>query len=276
MKDSHLNINLLTASDIITIHNRLTIDAIESDDPISPPGVKNHNLLESAVARQQTGFGGVLKYNNPISNAATLCYGICCNHALHNGNKRTALLALFCHLDKNGITFNEKANRKDLFNFMLNIASHNLISKKKKKKTHSTSDMEIDAMSHWINRRTRKIKKPERMLTYPKLEKLLKTHDIFFENSKGNYVDVIQYTTIEKKKSFFSLKKEKIRTGKKIANIPYFPTRTVGKKLIKSIRKKANLTHVEGVDSVLFYGDERTPDDFILKYKGLLNKLAKT
>lgn len=275
--DGYLNINTLSVNDIVDIHTKLTLDALQSDDPISPPGVKDPDLLESAIARQLTGYGNTLKYDTPVSNAATLCYGICCNHALYNGNKRTALVALFCHLDKNGLTFNDKASQDDLFKFMLKVASHSIIKKNKVKNNITTniSDLEVKAMGDWINKRTRRINKSERMLTYPKLERLLKNHDIFFENNKGNYVDVIQYKTIEVKRGFFS-KKEKKRTGEKIANIPYFPGRTVGKTLIKSIRSKAGLTHSQGCDSVLFYGDQRTPDDFITKYKGLLNKLAKT
>ncbi|EKO3782299.1 hypothetical protein V9R59_000615 [Vibrio harveyi] len=75
-------------------------------------------------------------------------------------------------------------------------------------------------------------------------------------------------------------KKDRIvEDTRKIANIPYFPNRTVGKTLVKSIRKQANLTHLThhyGVDSSIFYGQEATPDDFIQKYKGVLSKLAKT
>ncbi|ELC3157915.1 hypothetical protein ACP6H7_23580 [Vibrio harveyi] len=72
-------------------------------------------------------------------------------------------------------------------------------------------------------------------------------------------------------------KKDRIvEDTRKIANIPYFPNRTVGKTLVKSIRKQANLTHHYGVDSSIFYGQEATPDDFIQKYKGVLSKLAKT
>lgn len=94
------------------------------------------------------------------------------------------------------------------------------------------------------------------------------------ENNKNNYADVVKYTTRTKRKGIFG--KEQVREGCKIANIPYWPGRTVGKGLIKSIRKKAKLTHNDGVDSALFYGKESTPDDFIQKNKKVLSKLAKT
>ncbi|WP_460997364.1 type II toxin-antitoxin system death-on-curing family toxin [Simiduia litorea] len=268
------NIEFLTKDDIIEIHSRLVEDAANSDDPISPPGIKNEGLLESAVSRQQAGFGGQLKYDNPISNAATLCYGICCNHPLHNGNKRTALVSLLCHLDKNGLTFNNRTNQDNLYSFMLNVAAHKVAAKRHRRKMHDQSDAEVESMSEWIRKRTRRIEKGERSVSYPELEKILREHDVYFENQKNNYVDVVKYTTERRRKGLFG--RENVRVGEKVANIPYWPGRTVGKNLVKSIRKQAGLTHKDGVDSALFYGAATPPDDFIQKYKKVLNKLAKT
>ncbi len=267
-------IEMISMDDVIYIHERLVVDAQESDDPISPPGVKDHGLLESAISRQHAGYDGQLKYDDPIANAATLCYGICCNHALHNGNKRTALVSMLCHLDKNGYTFNNRTNQQDLYSFMINVARHSLVNKKKLKKTTDISDLEVTAMTQWISKRSRRIEKGERTLSYSDLEKLLRQHDIYFENHKNNYVDVIKYSTQKQRTSWFTSKE--IQISEKIANIPYWPGRTVGKGLIKSIRQKAKLTADDGFDSALFYGTETTPDDFVQKYKKVLRMLAKT
>jgi prophage maintenance system killer protein len=91
----------LTAEDVLTIHEYLINDFAATSDPISPPGVRSVALLESAVGRQHTGTGSTLKYPDPIDNAATLLYGVCLDHPFHNGNKRTALVAMLVHLDKN-------------------------------------------------------------------------------------------------------------------------------------------------------------------------------
>lgn len=230
--------------------------------------------MHSAVSRQFSGFGGYLKYNEPILNAASLCYGICCNHPLHNGNKRTALVSLLCHLDKNNITFTDRATQDDLYKFMVNVAGHNLVSKKKKKGVHDQSDLEVAEMTDWIKRRTRKLDKGERLLSYNEFEKLLKQYDVHFENVKNNYVDVVKYVLEKRRTSWFT--HEQVRVGIKVANIPYWPGRTVGRNLVKSVRQKCSLTHADGVDSSLFYGNEITPDDFIQKYKKTLSKLAKT
>jgi len=77
-------------------------DFAGTGDPIAPPGVRSMTLLESAVSRQHTALGGRLKYADPVSSAATLLYGICSDHPFHNGNKRTALVAMLVHLDDTG------------------------------------------------------------------------------------------------------------------------------------------------------------------------------
>ncbi|WP_085909079.1 type II toxin-antitoxin system death-on-curing family toxin [Kiloniella majae] len=269
-----LGFETLNKSDIINIHEKLVLDAINSNDPISPPGVRDEGLLESAIQRQFSGYGSKYKYDNPILNSVSLCYGICCNHSLHNGNKRTALVALLCHLDKNGYTFNEGTDQKHLYTFMVNVAGHKMVYKKKKKKTHDQSDSEIEVMEEWVRKRTRRIKKGEKSISYQELEKLLRQHDIYFENHKNNKVDLIKRTTKTVEKRIF--RNKTIDVIKKVANIPYWPGRSVGKKLITSIRKQAALTHKDGVDSTLFYGDETLPDDFIQKYKNTLSRLAKT
>ena len=265
----------LSVEEVAAIHDRLTEDAANSDDPISPAGIKNEGMLHSAVARQQAGYGSVLKYSNQISNAASLCYGICGNHPFHNGNKRTALVSLLSHLDKNGYTFKTGTNQNILYSFLLSVAGHTIVPKKKIK-GHDQSDLEVAAMADWIRKRTRRIEKGERSLSYPEFEKILKNHGVYFENHKNNYVDVVMYRMERRKKGWFGLGSEEVEVREKVANIPYWPGRPVGKKLVKSVRKQAELTHADGVDSALFYGTETPPDEFIQKYRKVLSKLAKT
>lgn len=265
----------LIKSEVIEIHDRLTLDAANSEDPISPPGIRDHGLLESAIQRQNVGFGERLKYDDPISNAATLCYGICCNHALHNGNKRTALVSLMCHLDKNGYTFTDRASQDVLYSFMLKVAGHKFYTKKDKAKGVDQSDAEVKAMTDWIRRKTRRIQKSERSLSFGEFERILRDFGIYFENPKNSTVDLVRYKEVTKKGKFWQAPKTET-VKEKVANIPYFPNRTVGKKLVRSVRRQANLAHEDGVDSTLFYGNETPPDEFIQKYKSVLRRLAKT
>jgi len=264
-------IETLTLEEVEGIHETLTADFLNSKDPISPPGIRDIGLLESAVSRQRTGYGDYLKYKTPLSSAATLCYGICCNHSLHNGNKRTALVAMLCHLDKNGLTCNERADQNQMYNFIINVAKHKFIPKNA---VGDTSDLEIEAMAKWLKSKTRKIQKAERIVTFKELEKRLKNFDVVFEKDNGNYVDLYRMVDVKKRKGLFG--SQIVKEKKFIANIPYFKNRHVGKKVIRTIRKNGNLMPQDGVDSDLFYGDETTADEFIMKYKSTLKRLAKT
>ena len=61
-------------------------------------GVKNRNLLGSAVYRQVVSFGGRTKYIDNVDICSTLFYGLVKNHAFHDGNKRVSLLVLLYQL----------------------------------------------------------------------------------------------------------------------------------------------------------------------------------
>src|SRR4030095_6384084 len=93
----------LSTTEVRGIYYVVVRDFAESGDPVSPIGVKCSNTLESTVARQNTGYGEYQKYGTALLSAATLTYGICCNHPFHNGNKRTALVSMLCHLDRNNL-----------------------------------------------------------------------------------------------------------------------------------------------------------------------------
>lgn len=57
-----MNSGMLSAEDVLKIHEVLVRDFASSSDPISPPGVRSMALLESAVGRQWTSLGAVLKH----------------------------------------------------------------------------------------------------------------------------------------------------------------------------------------------------------------------
>ena len=64
--------------------------------------VRDYGLLSSAVARPMSGFGGHDVYPDVWTKAVALGEGIARNHALLDGNKRTAFLAIITFLDVNG------------------------------------------------------------------------------------------------------------------------------------------------------------------------------
>lgn len=64
-------------------------------------GLRDLGLVESAVARPQSTFGGVYLYNSLFDKAAALLQSLLKNHPFIDGNKRTALTSAGLFLKKN-------------------------------------------------------------------------------------------------------------------------------------------------------------------------------
>ncbi len=68
-----------------------------------PPAVRDIGLLSSAAARPATVAFGVEAYEDVWSKAAALLQSLAGNHALLDGNKRLAWVAMRVFLDLNGV-----------------------------------------------------------------------------------------------------------------------------------------------------------------------------
>jgi death on curing protein len=66
-------------------------------------GVRDENLLASAVLAPQSTFDGKSPYRDLIEIAAAYLFYICKNHPFLDGNKRTAMMAAIVFLRINGI-----------------------------------------------------------------------------------------------------------------------------------------------------------------------------
>jgi death on curing protein len=83
----------LTLSELMYVAER----TLGSDVP-----VRDHGLLESALARPQATAFGVDAYASLEEKAAALLHSLARNHALVDGNKRLALAATIAFLGLNG------------------------------------------------------------------------------------------------------------------------------------------------------------------------------
>jgi death-on-curing protein len=72
------------------------------------PGIRDEALLESAVAAPQATMLGKPRISAPVEIAAAYLFYICRNHALIDGNKRTALAACLVFLETNELLPNVK------------------------------------------------------------------------------------------------------------------------------------------------------------------------
>jgi len=66
-------------------------------------GVRDENLLASAVLTPQSSFGGKSPFADIVEIAAAYLFYICKNHPFVDGNKRTAMMAAIVFLRLNGI-----------------------------------------------------------------------------------------------------------------------------------------------------------------------------
>jgi len=72
-------------------------------DPVFPAEYRDHRLVESAANRPFQSAFGQDAYPTLVEKAAALFHSLIANHCFHNGNKRTAVMALDCFLLANDI-----------------------------------------------------------------------------------------------------------------------------------------------------------------------------
>ncbi|MCL2621618.1 MAG: type II toxin-antitoxin system death-on-curing family toxin [Firmicutes bacterium] len=84
-------------------------------------GIRDMNLLDSALESAFATFDGIDLYPTKEEKAAKLGYGIISNHAFLDGNKRTGMYTLISFLEVNGITFN--ATNDEVFKMGVAIAA---------------------------------------------------------------------------------------------------------------------------------------------------------
>ena len=251
----------------MAVHNYLVLEFVGTQDPMSPPGVRDENLLASAVARQHVGFDGTLKYATPCLSAATLMFGICNNHPFYNGNKRTALVAGLTHLDRNGLVL-DSVTRKELYELMLSIARHTMsgLTQRDVGSKLDFWDMEVWAIAGWLEENVRKITKGERVITYGQLYRILEKFGYRMGNKYHNKMEVLR----SRKRLLGSVKFECVY---KIACPGNALTVSINE--IKQIREHLELRESDGVDSTSFYDTQAVIDSFVHQHRMVLRSLAK-
>ncbi|MFA5072346.1 MAG: type II toxin-antitoxin system death-on-curing family toxin [Nitrospirota bacterium] len=112
------DIIFLTLSEVVDIHN----DQIAQYG--GTEGVRDINLLSSALAMPLASFSDTYLHANIYEMAAAYAFHICQNHPFVDGNKRTALVSALIFLDMNGINIPDSSGR--LYDSMMSLASGSL------------------------------------------------------------------------------------------------------------------------------------------------------
>lgn len=84
------------------IHDDLVSAVWPGVDPVASGEYRDLRLLESAAGRPFQTMGGVDLYQGIFEKGAALFHSLIANHPFHNGNKRTAVLAVDLFFSANG------------------------------------------------------------------------------------------------------------------------------------------------------------------------------
>ena len=108
----------LSKEQILMLHSQLIEEYGGSD------GVRDYNLLNSALENPFQSFGGEELYPTLQAKAARLGYGLIKNHCMIDGNKRIGTHAMLVFLAINGIELDY--TQKELYETILDIADGSL------------------------------------------------------------------------------------------------------------------------------------------------------
>lgn len=134
-RESLIEISHLTVDEVLYIHEKMIEEFGGSY------GVRDMNLVESAVHRPAASFGGDDLYPDLWSKAAALMHSLLFNHAFVDGNKRVAFVAADVFLRKNG--YRIRCNQKIAYEFLIDVIE---------------SKLSVDSLAKWISRRVVRLK----------------------------------------------------------------------------------------------------------------------
>lgn len=256
---------MITEMDVIRAHF-LIADYFISEGEEVHYGIKNYNLLASAVDRQFVGFCGKDKWTDHYHKMATLYFGLNKDHAFEDGNKRVALLALLLYLDRVNLTI--VCPKKEFEELSVRVAANQLHLYKQFDKFSKEDDAEVRFIAWMIRRNTRQKDKRVYSITFAELDQRLRKYGYWLEYDKG-VADVCKY----KKDSIMDY----LRVKKKVVKVIQigYPgaKRQVNIKALKEVLKATKLDEKHGVDSQVFFNGAIPEYKLIDEYRHPLRRL---
>lgn len=259
---------IINENDVLKAHYLISDYFLDEGEEIVY-GVKNYGLLSSAVHRQSTSYCGIEKWTSDFQKMATLLYGLVKNHSFHDGNKRTALLALLLYMDRKKLQLRKQQSK--LETLVVRIAANTLGEYGSYKRYQNNEESDIMFIADLLKNYTSPVNKRYYPITYAEFNQKLNRFNVKLDNPKGNYIDVFQYKTKESK--LFGLIKGNTEYVK-IFSIG-FPgwKRQINPKALKETLKAAHLTAEYGIDSDVFYKGEEPMYRLINEYREPLARL---
>lgn len=211
--------------------------------------------LESAVARQDAGYGDVRKYNRLNEVAGTLFFGLVTAHAFENGNKRTGLVGTLVLLNKNAASLRGQVTEDELYDLATRVADW--------KQHHWSmlgSDGVVPDLSSWFRSNLTDTRTGYRAMS---------TRE-FLKSLRALGCDVSSPD-----RSFVRISPPPGNTDGRVIKVVYRDEgREVPARLVRSTRDQLGLTPENGVYESGFFELEPAVDQFVLEYAGVLERLA--
>jgi death-on-curing family protein len=241
----------LSHDEVLTIRRRLATTELAKKSTFGMADPLRPDALSSAVSRQWTAHGQTLKYRTIADVGATLFYGIAMAHAFENGNKRTAMMALFVFLDRNRRILVD-TTEDELYEFAAQVADHRL---EIPAKLERNADSEVLGIARWLRTRMKPIPSGDRLMRFSELRKHLEALGCSFEDPDRNFLRIHNgpYT---------------VKTGYPRADF------NIAVNEIKRIRKSLHLDASHGVNTQGFYDLESSVDRFVQQHIDLMTRLA--
>jgi death-on-curing protein len=123
------NVTFLSVDDVLLLH----VDTIDVDGGLQ--GVRDHGLLDAAVAMPRQQFGGAFLHEDFAAMAAAYLFHIAQNHPFVDGNKRVAVMSALAFLLANGVKFSLAPQQLEAMT--LKVAGGELSKEKLTKWMHS-------------------------------------------------------------------------------------------------------------------------------------------
>ena len=120
----------LNTAEVLAIHE----DQIRKYGGAS--GIRDHNLLEAAIFRPQTGY-----YNHITEEAASLWESLGQNHPFTDGNKRTSFACMYTFLAVNN--FRITAEPDETYDFIIGL--------------YNKGEFDFDRLHNWLESNTNEI-----------------------------------------------------------------------------------------------------------------------
>lgn len=258
---------IISVDDVLCAHYLIADTFSRDGEPLALIGPKSNHLLLSALGRQITGFGSILKWSTEFEKCASLYFGLIKNHPFHDGNKRTAFLIALFYLYKIRRVLNVKA--KEYERLAERTAANELEKYTYFSKFQKKADPEILFIADFFKKNTREVNSRLYFITYNELNRNLHPHGFYLDNPSGNSIDIMKT-----EEEYRGILRRPRKWPRRVTTIG-FPrwTAQVSTKDMRKVLRETKLTMENFVDSEVFFKGAESMQDLIYQFHGPLKRL---